>query len=234
MPTPDFFHPKIQDYFIFYNPKDIISGDYYWFMPLEEYFLFACADCTGHGVPGALMSMIGSNFITHIVHEKQITSPHEALLEIDKRVRKALRQDEEKENRDGMDMAFCSLHVDRKILHYAGANRPLAIIRNGELKEYEPSKFPIGGSYDIQKEFVTNKIQLEKGDCLYLFSDGITDQFGGPNEKKFMKKNFYELLKKISALNMEEQKKEIQTVFENWKGDKDQTDDICVIGLRIP
>jgi serine phosphatase RsbU (regulator of sigma subunit)/PAS domain-containing protein len=234
LPSEDLVHKDIRDFFIFYKPKDIISGDFYWFTTAGEYFLFACADCTGHGVPGALMSMIGSNQLQHIVNERAISSPAAALQELDNRVRKALRQDDEPENRDGMDVAFCSLHVGKRILHYSGANRPIALIRNGELHEQEPTKFPIGGQYPGEKTFAGTAIQLHAGDCVYLFSDGITDQFGGPKGKKFMKKHFYELLLSLAAFPMSEQKEKLRAEFDSWKGPLEQTDDVCVIGIRMP
>ena len=234
LPSHELVPGALKDYFILYQPKDIISGDFYWYTYVEDYFLFACADCTGHGVPGALMSMIGSNFISTIVIEKKITRPEGALTELDKRVRKALKQDEEPENRDGMDIAFCSMNINKKILHYAGANRPLVIIRNGELKEYSPTKSPIGGQHHTDKVFAGNKIELQSGDCIYLFSDGITDQFGGEKGKKFMKKRFYDLMLSNSKLKMNEQRLVILKAFENWKGKLEQTDDVCVLGIRVP
>lgn len=221
------------DSFVLYKPKDIISGDFYWYTETGEYFLFACADCTGHGVPGALMSMIGSNFITHIVSEKEITTPENALLELDTRVRKALRQDEETESKDGMDIAFCALHMQKRILHYAGANRPLALVRNGELTEYMPDKFPIGGAFNAEKKFRGNRIQLNEGDRVYCYTDGVCDQFGGPKGKKFMKKNFYRLLAGIHAKPMTEQKNILAQAFSEWKGNLEQVDDVLVMGIRV-
>ncbi|MFL5762954.1 MAG: SpoIIE family protein phosphatase [Bacteroidia bacterium] len=223
-------HPES---FVLYQPKDVISGDFYWLHAFDEYLLFACADCTGHGVPGALMSMIGSNLLGHIVSEKQVTTPHDALAELDRRVIKALRQDQETENRDGMDIAFCSLHAEKKVLHYSGANRPLVIVRNGEIIEYTPSKFPVGGKLNMEKVFGGQKIQLQKEDCIYLFTDGITDQFGGPQGKKLMKRKFCEFLLRISTAPMQEQKQSILNFFEAWKGELEQLDDVLVMGFRI-
>ncbi|MEW6468919.1 MAG: SpoIIE family protein phosphatase [Bacteroidota bacterium] len=233
LPSEEILLRNYPDSFVLYRPKDIISGDFYWYADIGAYLLFACADCTGHGVPGALMSMIGSNFITHIVNEKEITTPDGALMELDKRVRKALRQDEEPESKDGMDIAFCALQKEKRVLHYAGANRPLVLVRNGELREYAPSKFPIGGQFNADKKFEDNKLLLEKGDCIYLFTDGIADQFGGPKGKKFMKKRFYELLQRICSLPMSGQKSSILVAFEDWKGQLEQVDDVLVMGIRI-
>ncbi len=233
LPSEELVHPGVKEYFILYKPKDIISGDFYWFTTVDAYFLFACADCTGHGVPGALMSMIGSNMINMIVNENQVHGVDLALYELDKKVRKTLKQDEETESRDGMDIAFCALQVEKKILHYSGANRPIALIRKGELTEYQPSKFPIGGQHSGEKVLTDTKIELQSGDCFYLFSDGITDQFGGPKGKKFMKKKFYELLKSVQHVGMKEQKEKISKEFEDWKGDLEQTDDVYVIGIKV-
>ena len=233
LPSESVLHNAFSDSFLFYKPKDIISGDFYWFAEIENYLLFACADCTGHGVPGALMSMIGSNFLTHILHESTIRTPDGVLLELDRRVRKALKQDEDFESKDGMDIALCALQKEKKILHYSGANRPLALIRKGELIEYSPSKFPIGGQLNSEKKFIHNKIQLEKDDCIYGFTDGICDQFGGEKEKKFMKKNFYNLLLQIQSKPMAEQKNSIDKTITEWRGELEQVDDILVMGIRI-
>jgi serine phosphatase RsbU (regulator of sigma subunit)/PAS domain-containing protein len=233
LPSEDLLFRSYPDAFVLYQPKDIISGDFYWYHPDQEYLLFACADCTGHGVPGALMSMIGSNLITHIVNEKQVITPALVLTELDKRVRQTLKQDEEPESRDGMDISFCALQKEKRILQYAGANRPLAIIRNGKLTEYSPTKYAIGGQYNSDKQFDGNKIQLEKGDCIYLFTDGITDQFGGPLGKKLMKKRFYEVLTETSGMPLNEQKEQLKTFFNSWKNDLEQVDDVLVMGIRV-
>ena len=233
LPTEEILTNVYPDSFVLYKPKDIISGDFYWYQDQADYLLFACADCTGHGVPGALMSMIGSNFITHIVNEREISSPDLALTELDKRVRKALRQDVE-ENKDGMDIAFCALQKEKRILHYSGANRPLVLIRKGELTEFAPSKFPIGGKFSSEKKFTDHKIALEAGDRIYLSTDGFADQFGGPKGKKFMKKNFYELLVRIHAKPMKEQKELLFKTIEEWRDALEQVDDILVMGICIP
>lgn len=221
------------DSFILYKPKDIISGDFYWYTELEDYFLFACADCTGHGVPGALMSMIGSNIITSIVNEKKITNPDGVLMELDEKIRKALKQDEENESKDGMDIAFCSLHKSKRILHYTGANRPVAVIRQRKLIEYAPDKFSIGGPFNPDKNFSLSRIQLEQGDSLYCFTDGVCDQFGGPKGKKIMKKNFYNFLLQIYSSSMHEQSSALFKMLEEWRGELDQVDDILIMGIRV-
>ncbi|HEY6163054.1 MAG TPA: SpoIIE family protein phosphatase [Bacteroidia bacterium] len=233
LPSEDIMKRNFPGSFILYQPRDIISGDFYWFTETEGYFIFVCADCTGHGVPGALMSMIGSNIVSDIVNEKKATTPGTVLAELDRRVRKVLRQDQEKENRDGMDMSFCALQKEKLVLHYSGANRPMVIIREGKIIECEPSKFPVGGQHIGEKSFAENKIMLRAGDRLYSFTDGITDQFGGPKGKKFMRKRFYELLLRLENKPMTAQREEIQKCFEDWKGALEQVDDVLVMGIEI-
>jgi len=234
LPGDDKIHPELRnDYFVVYKPKDIISGDFYWHMPINDYFLFVCADCTGHGVPGALMSMLGSNTLSHVVLEKNTTLPHLVLQELDKRIIQTLNQSEDNKNRDGMDVAFCSFDLRKRILHYSGANRPLVIIREKKIIEYEPSKFPIGGRYDTPKIYKAEEIALQPNDHVYIFSDGITDQFGGPNAKKYGKKRFLEFLVSMQDLDIPNQKEKIFSEFLAWKGSLDQLDDICLLGLRV-
>jgi serine phosphatase RsbU (regulator of sigma subunit) len=157
LPETKEFQNHFEDSFILYQPKDIISGDFYWFTKFDGYSLFVCADCTGHGVPGALMSMIGINLIEHIVAEKEVSSPDGALHELDRKIRIALKQENDPDQKDGMDIAFCSFHPQKLILHYGGANRPLILVRNGNLEEIEASKFGIGGLPDPAKKFIHHK-----------------------------------------------------------------------------
>jgi len=233
LPSEKVLTDNYKDSFVLYKPKDIISGDFYWYNKISNYFLFACADCTGHGVPGALMSMIGTNFITNIVNEKGIIAPNEILFELDKKVRHALKQDEEHESKDGMDIAFCIIDKQNQVLHFSGANRPLLIIRKGELIEYAPNKLPVGGQHSQEKKFNEHIIPIESGDCIYLSSDGYADQFGGPEGKKLMKKNFYKLLTQIHSQPMIEQKYILDQTITEWKDGRDQLDDILVMGIRI-
>jgi serine phosphatase RsbU (regulator of sigma subunit)/PAS domain-containing protein len=233
LPSEELLRSNFTEAFVLYKPKDIISGDFYWYTTVDDYFIFACADCTGHGVPGALMSMVGSNLLSHIVSERIQTTPGTVLMELDKRVRKLLHQDDEPESRDGMDIAFCSIQKKKLILHYSAANRPMALLRKGKIVEYVPSKFPIGGQFNMEKRFEENKINLEKGDVIFLFTDGFTDQFGGPKGKKFMKKNFYALLEKLDGLSMPERKEDLLRNFDEWKGTLEQVDDVLVIGIKI-
>lgn len=241
LPPLEILKNRYENSFVLYQPKDIVSGDFYWFnlAGINElknnypYIIVAVADCTGHGVPGAFMSMIGSNLLTHIVLDREINSPDEALTELDKRIKKALKQEvEDNESKDGMDICLCAIHKEKEILHYAGANRPLIIIRNNEIIEYAPNKFPIGGQHVFHKIFNAHTIELKENDCIYMFTDGFCDQFGGPKGKKFMKKQFLEILLRIHTMDMKDQMKILSNSFKDWKGTMEQTDDVLVIGIK--
>ncbi len=234
LPSPEILHDKFPGSFIFYQPKDIVSGDFYWYASVDEYFILACADCTGHGVPGALMSMMGSNLLTHIVTDSSINAPGPALSALDERLKRALKQEKgNNDSRDGMDIALCAIHTKKLVLHFAGANRPLIHFRGEEMTEYEPGKHAIGGPGGMAKTFGDAKIELRKGDRIYLFTDGITDQFGGPSGKKLMKKNFLKLLGEIRIAPIKEHEQKIREHFQQWKGKLNQLDDVLVIGIEI-
>ncbi len=247
LPTKENLGSYIPESFILYKPKDIVSGDFYWFSTEAdtvskqeiETILVAAADCTGHGVPGAFMSVIGNNFLTEIVKEKKVYRPSEILNELNNHVREALKQDlEGAETNDGMDICLCSVNVKKMELEYSGANRPLYIFRNSSeestFEEIKPSKLPIGGSqYDsATMGYKNHTFRFKKGDTFYLFSDGYCDQFGGEQDKKFMSKKFRELLASIQQFSMKEQEVILRNSIENWMGQQEQSDDILVIGLR--
>jgi len=195
----------------------------------------ACADCTGHGVPGAFMSLIGSNLLTQIIKEKNITIPGRILDHLHKGIRKTLKQDSERiGSKDGMDIALLAFDFGGKQVHYAGAQRPLWMIRDGKLEEIRADKFSIGGLQMEEKRTFTNHvIDYKKGDCFYLSSDGFADQFGGPHGKKFMSKRFKDLLLSIHEKPMTEQWRILNRAAEEWRGGSVQVDDILVIGIRI-
>ncbi|MBI3501028.1 MAG: PAS domain S-box protein [Bacteroidetes bacterium] len=217
--------------FILFKPKDIVSGDFYWFTHRDSTTFIAAVDCTGHGVPGGFMSMIGNSFLNEVVNEKDILQPNLILNELREKIIRALRQKGEvMENKDGMDISLCAIKGNE--LLFSGANNPLWIIRNNKLQEIPADKQPIG-SHPNPKPFTLNKISLEKGDSIYLFSDGYADQFGGPKRKKFMYRQLEELLLSIHEKEMNEQKKILDSTIESWKGNLDQIDDILVIGIRI-
>jgi len=215
---------------IFYKPKSVVSGDFYWFKNVGGKKLFAAADCTGHGVPGAFMSLVGHNFLNHVT--KVFLDPAQILNNVNRLATEVMKTNSSGV-RDGMDIALCSYHEDSRTLEFSGANNSIYIIRNNELMELKATKRSIGSFGEQGENFHTHKMQMEPGDMLYCFSDGYADQFGGSENKKFMRKNFKSLLCEISKLEISEQEKALQHAFETWKGNFEQTDDILVIGIQI-
>ena len=232
MPEKELLNHYFPESFIFYQPKDIVSGDFYWFMEKYHKFFIAAVDCTGHGVPGAFMSVIGSNLLNQILNEYSILEPEAILDHLNFRVQTALKQDQNAETKDGMDIAFCSIDQENDLLQYAGANRPLWLIRNGELIKYDPDRIPIGGGQFGTYSYTGHNIILQPDDIIYIFTDGIVDQFGGEQNKKFTSKRFAELLLEISHEPMSSQMEIIQKNFHQWKGKEEQTDDVLIIGIK--
>ncbi|MBL4667768.1 MAG: tetratricopeptide repeat protein [Flavobacteriales bacterium] len=229
LPSTKVVKEYLQESFILYKPKDIVAGDFYWLEQREDKVLFAAADCTGHGVPGAMVSVVCNNALNRSVREHALTDPGEIL----NKTREIVIQEFEKSDevvQDGMDIALCSL--EGNTLKYAGAHNPLWIIRNGEILETKANKQPIG-KFDNPEPYITHSFELQKGDSIYIFSDGYVDQFGGEKGKKFKSRAFRELLLSIQDKDMEEQKIIIDNSFETWKGDLEQIDDVCIIGVRI-
>ncbi len=235
LPTKAFLQEFESSMFIFYKPKDIVSGDFYWIEKKENKLLLAAVDCTGHGVPGAFMSIVGHNLLNQAVVEHRLTQPSLILDEINKGVTATLRQSEEESTvKDGMDIALCSIDRKTNQLEYAGAYNPVWIVRGKELIELRPNKFPIGTFIGEKLNIFTNHtFQLEKNDMLYLFTDGYADQFGGPDGKKFKYKEFQKNLVTNAGKSVEVQKEALESVFNDWRGKLFQVDDILVIGIRI-
>ncbi len=232
LPSSDEVKEVLQEHFIFFQPRDIVSGDFYFVASRENHSLVAAADCTGHGVPGALMSMIGMEELYDAA--LRYSAPGEMLSHLNRSVKASLRQDGEAgSSRDGMDIALCSIDRENLNLFFAGANRPLCIVRNGQLEEFKSDKTAIGGFTPGNHAFTSQKIKIEKGDMIYIFSDGYADQFGGPEGKKFMSRKFRDLLIQISDQEIDIQKKIVQEKFQNWKSNLEQVDDVLVIGIRI-
>ena len=226
------FQKEFADASILFKPKDIVSGDFYWFAESDENKIVALADCTGHGVPGGFMSMLGFEILQDVVLREEIHTTSEALVFLDKKVTDTLNKNS-KSYRDGMDMALCAFNKATGKLSFSGANRPLIHISNGLLTTHKPDKHTIGGAIDgLEKVFTSVEIQVKQGDLIYLFTDGFADQFGGSRGKKFKIAAMRELLLALHDKSMAQQKLEINAVFENWKGDLEQVDDVCMIGVK--
>ncbi len=235
LPTKATIKASLPDSFILYKPKDIVSGDFYWYDE-DDTINIAAVDCTGHGVPGAFVSMVGYNALNNIVHDQHISEPGKVLKLLHKKVKMMLNQDSENTvaTNDGMDIALCNIDSKNKTIKYAGANRPLYYISNDQLEEIRGTRYCIGGyQTEDERDFVTNEIRYKTGDCIYISSDGYADQFGGENGKKFMTKKLKALLVEISQLPMEQQKKQLEEALISWKGNHDQIDDILLIGIRL-
>ena len=234
MPDINEFGNLFQDSLIYYKPKDIVSGDFYWFQHFNNSIVFAAADCTGHGVPGAMMSVICVGALNHFTKKTDITDPETVLHFIDKEVNRSTNGgSDEQRMADGMDIALCAYNKDDNTIQFSGANRPLVLIRNNEVIIYKGNKFPIGQDIGIEKVFTGEKIQLEKNDTVYVFTDGIVDQFGGEKGKKLLFRRLKEFLLTIQPLSFSEQKEKIDFFFNQWKGEEEQVDDVLVIGIKV-
>ncbi len=221
------------DCFIFYKPKDIVSGDFYWAIAQNHKFYIATSDCTGHGVPGAFMSLLNINFLNENVVERGIYDPAKILNEQRKEIINALNPKGTENSKDGMDCVLCAFDLENHKLDFAGANNPVWLIRDNKLIEYKGDKMPVGKHNRDQESFNLKTIDLQKGDVIYTLTDGFSDQFGGPNGKKFMSKNLKALLLTNAHLPMTEQKILLETTFKNWVGNLEQVDDVTLIGVRI-
>jgi len=219
----------LKESFILYKPKDVVAGDFYWLEHKDNKILFAAADCTGHGVPGAMVSVVCNNALNRSVREHGLTDVG-AILDKTREIVIAEFEKSEEDVKDGMDIALCSLEGNK--LLYAGAHNPLWTIRNGEIIETKANKQPIG-QFDNPEPYTTHSFELESGDSLYIFSDGYVDQFGGEKGKKFKARAFRELLLSIQDKSMEAQKIIIDESFEAWRDDLEQVDDVCVIGVKV-
>lgn len=222
--------------FVYYVPKDIVSGDFYWWEQVQGYFMVAAADCTGHGVPGAIMAAIGSNALSQIALN-DIVNPKCVLDDLHKRIRAMLYKDKQrKEVQDGLDIALLVYHQQTNTIFFAGARRPLWVMRKNNIHEIPGGRFSIGGNLvdDPLVSFKGYQAKVQPGDRIYLFTDGLPDQFGGERQRKFTLKRLKDLLEKNSDLNLNEQQQLIQSQIEDWRGNLTQTDDMLVIGLEIP
>lgn len=224
----------VTDAFVLYKPKDVVSGDFYSYFNTGDKIFYVVADCTGHGVPGAFLSTIGNTILKDLILRKKIYNPARILEELDKEFRFALEKPGKSDvSSDGMDLGLVCIDLKTKKLKYAGANRPLYIVRNSELIELQPSRYPIGYIGNIKKEFKTKVFQLLEDDNFYLFSDGYTDQFGGENVKKFNRARFKKLLISLTDLALIKQRQVLDDSFMGWKGKEDQIDDVTVLGVKV-
>jgi len=234
LPLENDIRKELPEHFIYFKPRDVVSGDFYWFNKKNDKVFIAACDCTGHGVPGAFMSIIGNSLLNEIAHEAEVTEPAQILNMLRDKIILALKQRSgEQESKDGMDMMLCCIDRKNKKLSFSGANNPLYVIRKGELKEFKGNKQPIGVYGDELKPFTNQELDLQAGDLIYLFSDGYPDQFGGPRGKKFLYTRFKELLLSVSSRNMQQQYTDLDRAFWDWKKENEQVDDVLVIGIRI-
>lgn len=223
------------DYFMFYKPKDVVSGDFPWLFIRDEYVYIAAVDCTGHGVPGAMMSLIGHLLLNDIANDREIKTPGEILNELHKAVVKTLKQDAPgNKAADGMDIAMCRIHKSTNEVVYSGAHRPLYKLTNGEIVQYKGCKYPIGGmQYNGENHFNDHTVKIHPGDSIYFFSDGLPDQFGGPENLKIGPKRIRNTIIENEGAPMESMKAIFDSLFHNWMGVQKQMDDVLLIGIHF-
>ena len=235
LPNNNVITKVLPDSFIFYKPKDVVSGDFPWYVKIGDDIYMAAVDCTGHGVPGALLSLIGYFLLNDIVRSRKITDPGIILDQLDEGVTTTLRQDQDdSKTKDGMDIALCKINTATRNIEYAGAHRPLYIVKNGEMEEIKGNKFAIGGGiYKNQTNFTNHKISLKKGDSFYFCSDGFPDQFGGPEVRKYGPKRLREVIMDVHNKPMSEAHDVFDKSWTGWMGEEKQTDDVLLIGIKL-
>jgi len=237
LPPDDFLNKIVPDHFIFFRPRNIVSGDFYWARQIENYITIAAADCTGHGVPGGFMSMLGISFLNEIITKKEVTKANQVLEELRIYVKNSLHQTGKiGETKDGMDIALCIIDTEKHILQFSGANNPMFYIKNSEnepiIEVFEATRNPIG-IYIVEKAFINHEINYTEGDVFYLFTDGYIDQFGGENNKKFLISNLKKLLINNHKQDMTTQKQLIEITINNWQSNHKQIDDMLIIGVKM-
>lgn len=239
MPAQEKIVQSFRDAFIFFRPKDIVSGDFYWFAekntPQGRVKILVAADCTGHGVPGAFMTIMGNTFLNEIVDVRGITEPEDILTELDRKILQILsKENGEVQIHDGMDLALLAIHEEEQKVYYAAAHNPLYYVRDNVLQKVKGSRFPVGSAqYKEKKEFKVHEIQAKEGDVFYIFTDGFQDQFGEKAQRKYMTRRFRGFLESINRLPLGLQGKKLAAEFDSWKGRVEQTDDTLVIGFRV-
>ncbi len=236
LPSDSEIKKQLPKSFIYFQPRDTVSGDFYWLSTVKDKIIIACVDCTGHGVPGAFMSLIGNTLLNEIVNEKEIIDPSLILKRLHLEIVKSLHQDSDRvQSKDGMEMSLCVIDTKANVIEYAGAMNPLYVIKNNSVIVVKPDMKGIGGdtSNGGDVEFTTQKISIQNNMSIYMFTDGYMDQFGGLENKKFNISNFKKLLLEIQSMDMNKQKERVEKTIQEWKGDYKQIDDILVIGIRF-
>lgn len=234
MPDPAMLKGRIKDHFIIFLPRDIVSGDFYYTFCTRHKIIIAAGDCTGHGVPGALMSILGISFLNEILQTDINLNANRILNLMREKIMKALHQTGNfHEPQDSIDIALCIIDCTNGRLQYSGANRPLIMIRNGELTEYKPDKMTLGVAPLREASFTNTCIETKQGDSFYLFTDGFADQFGEITDKKFKYKHLKRIIHSMEELPMAQQKEQLETAFNEWKGKAQQVDDVLVIGFQV-
>lgn len=234
LPSDEEIKKQLPQSFIYFQPKDVVSGDFYWVYTVKEKTIVACVDCTGHGVPGAFMSLIGNTLLNEIVHEKQITDPSLILKHLHRGILKSLQQNSNSQSKDGMDMSLCVIDRSNNIIAYAGAMNPIYVVTDNTVSVVKPDVKSIGGEdTNDAAEFRNQTIPIRKSTSVYMFTDGYMDQFGGAENKKFNIPNFKKMLLDIQTESMAEQKKIVEKTIKSWQGDGRQIDDMLVIGIRF-
>jgi serine phosphatase RsbU (regulator of sigma subunit) len=234
MPDPSILKGRLKDYFILFLPRDIVSGDFYYTFCNRQKICIAAGDCTGHGVPGALMSILGISFLNELLMADINMNANRILNRMREKIMNALHQTgSSKDAQDSIDIAICIIDCATGIMQFSGANRPLIMIRNGELTEYKPDKMTLGVAPVKEASFTNKCIETRPGDSFYLFSDGFSDQFGELTDKKFKYKHFKRIIHSFEELPMDQQKQHLETAFSDWKGNAEQIDDVLVIGFQL-
>ena len=233
LPSPSVIKKYIPEYFLLFLPRDIVSGDFYYLTQYKKLLYIAVADCTGHGVPGAFMSILGLTFLNEIIHNEKVESAAGILNIMREKVMHALKQTgDDDEQKDGIDIAMGIINKETNSINFAGAFNPIYIIKQNHLLEIQGDKMPVGIAASEEKPFTDHNLLLEEGDMVYFFTDGYVDQFGGPEGKKFKYQPFRSLLLSISSLPIHKQKEKLETTFINWKGNLQQLDDVLIFALR--
>lgn len=234
LPNERVFQNVFMDAFVIFEPKDIVSGDFYWIFQHNDDVYFAVGDCTGHGIPGALVNIAGNTLLRQIIRLEGFSDPAKIIAKLDEELTLLFNENlTHGIQRDGMDIVFCKFNLTKKTGSFCGAGRPLVLVREGELIEFKKGPDAIGHSSKDDKIFETIDFELQNGDQFYLFSDGYTDQFGGENVKKFNRKRLRSLLTSLTDKTSAQQKEELLFHFNQWKGKQEQVDDVCLLGIKI-